>query len=739
MNRSDDAFTLAPAAIVRVASWPLDDLVALGDPSLARAAAQVDPDQAETVVALEADYEASIEAGRSHLWATTVADPRFRAALVLSSPGLHRQLGDGQRSRRRNKSARHVDTSLFRYLSRACTRTEPFGLWTGVTLAMLGAGQETRFESCGARARLAPELEPWRALVRELAAREPYRGRGPWRLNPTLRAGEDGRWSYARRRPEDGALRWRTLPEPIGAGLRRALEGRSGSLDQMREHLRAELGEAGDALLELSTEQGLLVGGLAFPTRYGDPWEALAQIDDVLEREHAMLWSDVRRRARGRCEDLAVKLDAALATGPIEDHAAAAKLAEAVLEVDRALGALVAELAIGLGLQQVADSRSWLRCDLGAPWSIELGRADRDRLGQILVDWSRLERKHHVAARRRAKAAARLRACPEGAIMAGPAIEGETMAAANEPPDVAADCEAGPPLGALVLRASEGGLARPWLRGLSDVPTATHARHAHHLAERGDPLLPWFRAQYRGFAREGVEVVDLAYEHAGSPNLLCRPRYVPAVISPWSGTQDETLRADAKFVAGPQPGSLLVQAGQRRMSLHAFTATATPLEDPILERLLATSFDNRADQLRTLAEGPRTTTDVPREASTSMAILEPRRVELSVGEIESLAAVRRFERYRRFQRMAAAHELPELVRLYIGAQPGLVVPTSSPLALEAAFEGLGSNSVVVIEEVLERGWLPGPRGGHVAELVVPVRRHDHSWRSTEEELDHAIG
>ena len=191
---------------------------------------------------------------------------------------------------------------------------------------------------------------------------------------------------------------------------------------------------------------------------------------------------------------------------------------------------------------------------------------------------------------------------------------------ANEPPDLDADGEAGPPLGAMVLRAGVDGLARPWLRGLSDVPTATHARHAYHLAERGDPLLPWFRAQYREFAREGVEVVDLAYEHEASPNLLSRPRYVPAVVAPWSGEHDRSLSADASLVAGPRPGSLLVHAGGRRMSLHAFTATATP-EDPILERLLASSFDQRADQLRALAEGPhKAASEAPRETSTRTAM-----------------------------------------------------------------------------------------------------------------------
>jgi hypothetical protein len=745
MNGEND-FSLAPAAIVRVASWPLEDLVALGDPSLAQRAAQVDPGQAEAMGALEADYEASVEAGRAHLWATTVADPRFRAALVLSSPGVHRQIGVGRRSRRRNKSARHLDTSLFRYLSRACTRTEPFGLWTGVTLAQLGEGDATRFECCAARARLAPELAVWRDLIRELARREPYRNRGPWCLNPTLRADAEGHWSYARRRARDGALRWQALPAAIGVGLRGALDGRGGSLEQLREHLCAELGEAGGALIELAVEQGLLVGGMAFPTRYADPWEALEQAEAALEREHATLWANARRRAHALCEALTVPLEAALAEQPAADESetalfSAAKLADAVLDVDRALGALVAELAAGLrielGIELPIESRTWLRCDLGAPWTIELGRADRDRLERILVDWSGLERRHHVAARRRAGAAARLRACPEGVVMAAPSEDGSSLAA-NEPPDPAPDSEAGPPLGALVLRAGVDGLARPWLRGLSNVPTATHARHAYHLAELGDPLLPWFCDQYRELAREGVEVVDLAYEHEASPNLVSRPCYVPTVIAPWSGAASETLSQGALLGSGPQPGGLLVYADGRAMSLHAFTATATPSEDPILERLLATSFDNRADQIRTLAEGPRAAED-PHEPSTSTAILEPRRLSLSADEVRSLSSVHRFERYRRWQRLAAALELPELVRLYTGARPGLVIPTSSPLALEAALEGLRSDDVIVIEEVLERGWLPGSRGTHVAELVMPLRRRDHLWRAQEKELEHAMG
>jgi hypothetical protein len=721
---NDAGFGLAPAAIVRVASWPLDDLVALGDPSLAQRAARVDPDPT-----LEADYEASVEAARARLWATTVDDPRFRAALVLSSPGLHRQLGDGRRPRRRNKAARHLDTSLLRYLSRACTRTEPFGLWTGVTLAHLSQVETTRFETCAARARLAPELGPWRELIRELAGREPYRGRGPWRLNPSLREDEDGRWSYARRHPESGALRWRSLPNAIAATLRRALDRASGPLEPLRERLAAELGEAADTLLELCMEQGLLVGGLAFPARYADPWEALARLAPLLEREHATLWVDVLERARQRCDALELRLDRE------RDESDPTSLADAVDEVDRALGSLISELAAGLGLA-TPTARSWLRCDLAAGWTIELGRSDRARLEQILVDWSRLEREHQVAARRRRRAAARLRACPGGAIMAAPAVSD----AANEPPDQDPDNHAGPPLGALVLRTSEGGLARPWLRGLSDVPTATHARHAYHLAERGDPLLPWFRAQYHELAREGVEVVDLAYEHEASPNLLSRPSYVQAIVAPWSGAPEQALHADARLSPGPQPGSLVVDADGRRMSLHAFTATATPPEDPILERLLASSFDGRAEQIRALAEGPRHETDqAPHETSTRAAILEPRRVSLGAHEVRALAGVHRLQRYRRWQQLAVVHELPELVRVYIGSRPGLVIPTSSPLALEAAFEGLKADSVVMIEAALERGWLPGPRGTHVAELVLPLRRHDHAWRSEPVEVERALG
>jgi len=169
------------------------------------------------------------------------------------------------------------------------------------------------------------------------------------------------------------------------------------------------------------------------------------------------------------------------------------------------------------------------------------------------------------------------------------------------------------------------------------------------------------------------------------------------------------------------------------MSLHAFTATTAHPSDVVLGRLIATSFD---DRLRDSDGGPQV--ERLERCPNSGAILVPRRTTLRTEDVVSLAACsHRADRFRRWTRLAQTHRWAQLVRVTLDNRPPLVVPTCSPLALEATLEGLRPTTSVLVEEVVERGFVSSRGGRHVVEFVVPVRRRAHLWGA--EEKEYALG
>jgi hypothetical protein len=52
---------------------------------------------------------------------------------------------------------------------------------------------------------------------------------------------------------------------------------------------------------------------------------------------------------------------------------------------------------------------------------------------------------------------------------------------------------------------------------------------------------------------------------------------------------------------------------------------------------------------------------------------------------------------------------------------------TSPLAIEAALEGLAHRSMLAIEEADEATWLEGPAGRHVVDVALPLARSPHAY------------
>jgi hypothetical protein len=397
-----NAFDLAPAAVVRVAGWPLDALEQFAAPDLAAQAASVDAGDAVALAAYEDAYRQTLEGQRWHLWQVTAGDPRFRCAVALSSPSLASQLKDGTPPARRNKRTRHLEKSLYRYLARAAARIEPYGLWTGVTLAEFRPEETTCVSPCAPRTHFAPELGPFRALLRAMGQREPYRSRGPYRLNPTLQVVDEQRWCYARRKT-DGRLCWRDLP-PSSAW--KVLQGGlaslpPASLPEFRRRL-AELlpAKVAGPLLDFALEAGLLVGGLQLPAQFESPWDALEQTEARLEGPEGRAWSDARGSIERTCEQLERYIDALLSEvdAPESKHRAATA-AEPVFRANTAVREAIEALARALLLPCPAMPHSVLRCDLAAPFRIQLGQGDRQRLISLLEDWAHLEKQYGAAKR----------------------------------------------------------------------------------------------------------------------------------------------------------------------------------------------------------------------------------------------------------------------------------------------------------------------------------------------------
>ncbi|MCX4247477.1 lantibiotic dehydratase [Paraliomyxa miuraensis] len=720
MSARSQTFALAPAAVARIASVPIEALEVLSTPELARRAATAGAGGDPSFVA---EYERVIAEHRHALWRHTAGDARVRCGLALSSPALLADLSQSAPSPRRNKRARHLDTSLYRYLARAVGRIEPCGLWTSVTLASLEETAETTVQPCAPRCHVAPELGPFRALLRSLSACEPYRERGPYRLDPTLQRDDGGRWIHGRR-PPNGGLKWTVLPASEAWSLMASRwgDGRPRSLPMLAEALGPEVrGPVRHALLGIALEAGLLVGGLDLPARFGTPWEALEGVVARLDPEHRGAWSAAYEELRCGCKAVDRALEAALAPGA-GSHAGT-DAATVVLEGQRRAREVVERLAVALGVPCPSLPTALLRCDETAPFRIGLGRHDRRRVERLLRRWAALEHRNHTH-RRWARRAARAAALAQGRVTAAPQPTlDDVMPGSTD--------GGGPPLGALVLRPGVEGLATPWVRGLSHAPTVTHARHAYHLASRGDALLPWFRAAYRDLERQhGVESVDLVCSTDGSPNVQARPRYVDGILDPWGTASDGPRVEQLRLVPGPSSSAVVAAYGQRRLAAHVFTAVAIPSSDAITHRLMTTSFDDRLEptEAEPAALEPETDDLAPRRA---------RRVQLSDAETEQLLAVRGAARFVRWQALVQTHGWSRWVRIHCGARPGLLVPTDGPLAIEAAFEGAGSKTIV-IEDVLDAAWLPGPHGHHFVELVLPVRRTPCAWTipSTHEERTH---
>lgn len=600
-------YTLAPAAVIRAAAWPLDTLDGFGG---------------------EGDYEDVIARERARLWERTAGDPAFMKALALASPSLamRMQTRAGPRETR-DKRARHLDTSLYRYLSRAATCTTPHGLWAGVALARFGAEDQT-IPATG-RVDFTPDLVPFVAKIAEYSETARYRDSARYRLTPTLRMRAGGAWSFFSR-SVGGEIELREVE--ANAGLDRLFErlgnAGTGSLDELaaRAHVPR-------AALEQLQASGILVGGLSFPTRFTTPWEALAAAGEQLLGHDREAW----RASVTQCSELCSRLAA---------------------DFDR------------LSPFELAETRG-LRCDLRLPYDVTLGPQTRTTLLDLLAANDR-----PLTASTRERRVALLARLRQGPIAMGDEI----------PPLPPMDDELVNPWGCLVARL-DGGIV-----GIDDSPVRPFARHGALL---GPEASAWPAELVSKLESEhGVVACELAVPFEGNPNVLARPNLTRQSFEPWGADGPDLrgaeLRADS--------GALVVHIPSvgRVMVIAACSAVAVPC-DPMAGPFAVMGFSETFGEVEDAAP-PSTALDV-------------------------LAKLPRRERYERWRAIAKERAWPKLVSVAIGGGRPLVVPTSSPLAVEAAFEGAKGAVVVEPAELSARV------AGHVADVAVPFARTPHAYSS----------
>jgi hypothetical protein len=184
-------FALAPIALIRAAAFPFELLRAFGDRSLGEFAVSSDEEGRKR---FSDAYAHALARERTALWEATIGSPRFLKALELANPNVARRVEMFRRETASAKETRRLATTLYRYLARAIGRTEPCDLWAGVAFARWG--ERTRVVPFPERRAVAPNLLPFRRVVRALAKLPRYRAKCRYRPNPTLVRRADGSWIF---------------------------------------------------------------------------------------------------------------------------------------------------------------------------------------------------------------------------------------------------------------------------------------------------------------------------------------------------------------------------------------------------------------------------------------------------------------------------------------------------------------------------------------------------------------
>jgi hypothetical protein len=709
---------IAPAMLARSAAWPIETLLPFCSPALR--------DAGERAAMCDAGYQIALERESALLRERTLADPVFMKALLVASPGaFFRARREQAGSSRRSRSARQLETTLYRYLARASARPTPNALWAGVALARFG----DRDEVIPGRplADFTPDLMPFGAALHALSSRPEYRAAMRYRLGPTVRRQSDGNWRFLARM-SDGSVDERQLAsnaliDPLIERL-----GNAGDCSLGEFEARARI--PADVLSRL-VEGGVLVGGLGLPVRFASPWTALESAGDMLLGAHRSAWASTVRCIADVARDLAMGFDA-VTVEALQSGLARTRVA-------------VADLFAGLELD-IGPGRSALRCDLRLPFDLTIGPDTQrqilatisayqaewlDRLSPQAEAW-RQERKH--LADHLARSSVHVgEPLPEFHGHAGAACDawaksflgrGEEIrleAASEKYPEFA------PPWGCAMVRLGPAGVTR--ILGVDHSPVRPISRHCRMLGDASG-IGRWIgEVQARLERTHGIRIGDLGVAFERNPNVLERPDGGRPLVAPWCADGVDLRGARLRNLGGaivfdvPSLGCL---------SVVSCSAARFLTGDPLASAIALSGFDR---PVGTGCHGPRLSVPgesiearyAPRLLLSSGAMLRPRRTCLEGDTLAQITTVSRRERFRRWRAMAEKHEWPEFVALSLDQGPPLLLSTSSPLALEAAFAGSRGTRTAVVEEAEMAAGIEHDGRHFVTDLLVPFARDLHAF------------
>lgn len=709
---------LGPAAMLRAAAWPCETLDAFGTRECGRSDC-------------EARYAELLARERVALWERTAGDPRFMKALLFTSSSLYARVcaAEGPRALR-NKRVRHLETSLYRYLSRAATRAAPNGLWAGVTSVSFG-GERDELRERLAEARFSPDLSPFARAFALLATKPAYRQGCEFRLNPTLCRQSDGSFRFFARLADGSTEERRLAFDPVlDAGLTRLAEVGKARLDALARAAALPL-----SVIEALVNGGVLVGGLAFPNRFSSAWQALERAGEMLQGAERAGLTQATARLRELCSALAATWrDGTLAQ--LEPSVTSAR--QTVLEFLN---------PFGLAGLTPADP---LRCDLRLPFQLSIGEPHRLRLALTLLAYDRdwIATASPASAKRRAeqRTVRSAFAAPEplmlpfaGDVASGPLpatsawndsfAAGAVVRQLPHADDSSSTHEAAP-WGCFIARPSDDGVN--FVLGVDDSPTRPFSRHLAEL-DAAAVLEDWWRGSFaRARAQHGVNVAELCVPFELNPNVLARPELGQVAIEPWGAHGLELCGARLLALSN---ALVLAVRDERYIALSLSSANALD-RDVFAERLAWTGFDLRTEPgaRASAALHPSELASAcfsPRFALGDGATLRARRTVLSGERLARLTSLRGIAAQRAWLELGARLGWPERVIAARDGGTGLALELSSPLGLEAALEGAGAARLLIVEEAPIAEFLRGARGNHISELVVPFRRDPNALSEKE--------
>jgi Lantibiotic dehydratase, N terminus len=750
-------FALAPAVVVRAARWPAATLLTLADRH-AQTFGEKDPTD-------ERAYAAALQREVATLWSLTLEDARFCTALAVSNSDLYARVARVPAPQQWNKRARQLAASLYRYLARACWRTEPSGLWAGVALARFGAARA--IECRAERWHVGPSLEPFVELFERLVASPDYRDTGVYKADPGASRESAGVWRVRVRDHgcADNRSTGRRRLKVVGVesdAADRAIEALRAAPPSPRSRL-AELVAVhvgslavGRSLTQQLIEAGLLIGGVSFPSRYETAWDALQQAQMRLATEHREAWSACMR---------AIETDCAVLENvrPSEGRAAAQ-----VLETTSRIRTRIERLAKGLRLPSPVMPRALLHVDCVLPWSITFGPAERARFmhavatvdayqsacdpvtacdavhAQALIDgsaaslWSAADRSSWEALAGSIQART-----GRGALTRTLAARASWLSTGRIETPVRGLHR--PPFGLLLLRA---GVGRAYVSGAGNEPWLAWSRFGHALSESARPhdhaLQRWCESKLDDLQRQaGVRVAVLSLPCVRAPDLMAQPRFgTLRIIDPY-GTAADQLPDQGLELRGDATRSWVHLPGYPQSVIVLFpSALDVGARDDAVERLLLTSWryrppvHARALSFESDAAPSRSGARMAQCVAPGLDI-QRRRWVLDEAIAHELAQATPLQRFMRWQRFARELELPPLLTISRNGEPPLLMPRDSVLVVEVLLRARGAETTrFTFEAPHDECLLADEKGNcHATEIAVAFTRARHAWTSAGTAVD----